>query len=581
VSDPLREPGPGLTRRALLGSLAGAGTAGLLGRPAAAAATLERTPTVFSQWLGEVAGRTGEVASPHPFTLAGVEWEGPRSVRIELRARALDGAWSRWGAASTLGHGPDRPASRALIGEPVWTGPAGSVELRCSRPLEGVRLHFVAIEGSGDADAAAAPARAQPVLHAGPGQPPIIARSEWAGRRSLPAVVPGYGEVKMAFVHHTDSLNGYSPGEVPSIIHGIYVFHRYVRGWNDIGYNFVIDLFGRVWEARMGGIDQAVVGAQAGGYNLESTGVAVLGTFDDVVPSSSALAAVQRLIAWKLSLHGVPTLGQVTVVVDPADYFYTPFRPGQHVSLPRVAGHRQGCTTDCPGNAFYARLPFLRPRIHALAGSPARITLAAPAQPGSAAAPVEMSGRLTDLNGAPVAGAPVQVQRFTITLHGTTETTIAGAVTAPDGSFSAAVPLTRYTLVRALHPVAPAAVSTLVGVEVAPAITLTVTSTAPLAVAGTVEPPTKKATVNLFSVQPDGDWEPLLHEHVTVTKGHFSATLATPGPGAYGLSVHTPADAVSAAGVSAPLPVTVESAGADSSASSAGAELAGGASGPA
>jgi hypothetical protein len=280
-------------------------------------------------------------------------------------------------------------------------------------------------------------------------------------------------------------------------------------------------------------------------------------------------------VAWKLSLHGVPTLGHVTVVVDPADYFYTPFRPGQHVSLPRVAGHRDGCTTDCPGNAFYARLPFLRPRIHTLAGKPARITLTAPTKPGSASAPVEVSGRLTDLDGAPIAGAPVEVQRFAATLRGTTETTIGNATTGPDGSFTAAVPLTRYTLVRALHPVAPAAVSTLVAVAVAPAITLSVESTVPLTVAGTVDPPTKQATIHLFAVEPDGEWEPLVSKRVKVAHGAFTATLATPGPGSYGLSVHTPADAISAAGVSAPVPVTVESADADSIGSSADAELPG------
>ncbi|MDQ6778857.1 MAG: N-acetylmuramoyl-L-alanine amidase, partial [Actinomycetota bacterium] len=483
-------------------------------------------------------------------------WEGPRSARIELRARSRGGAWGRWGVASTLGHGPDRPASDALIGEPVWNGSADSVELRSSRPLEGVRLHFVDVEGSTMATEAAAPL-AQPVLDAGPGQPPIIARSAWAGRGSPPAVVPGYGEVKMAFVHHTDSLNGYASGEVPAIIQGMYVFHRFVRGWNDIGYNFVIDLYGRIWEARQGGIDHAVVGAQAGGYNLESTGVAMIGTFSGVVPSSVALASLQRLIAWKLSLHGMPTLGQVTVVVDPAAYFYTPFMPGQHVSLPRVAGHREGCTTDCPGNAFYARLPMLRPRIHALAGKAVRIALSAPAQPGSAAAPVALSGRLTDLGGTAVAGALVEVQRFSATLRAVSTTTIGTATTGSDGSFTAAVSLRENTLLRALHRAAPAAVSTLVGVEVAPAITLTVQSTAPLTVSGTVEPTTKRATIDLFAVQPDGPWRPIGRKPVVVKDGAFAATITTPGPGAYGLSVHTPPDAVSAAGVSARVPVTV------------------------
>ena len=72
----------------------------------------------------------------------------------------------------------------------------------------------------------------------------------------------------MAFVHHTENPNGYSPGEVPAMLRAIYAFHRYVNGWNDIGYNFVIDAFGRIFEARAGGIDEPVVGAHAGGYNL-------------------------------------------------------------------------------------------------------------------------------------------------------------------------------------------------------------------------------------------------------------------------------------------------------------------------
>jgi hypothetical protein len=119
--------------------------------------------------------------------------------------------------------------------------------------------------------------------------------------------------------------------------------------------------------ARAGGIDEAVIGAQAGGYNLESTGVAVLGTFSDVVAPPAAIAALERLLAWKLLLHGLPTLGNVTVEVDPAAAFYTPFRPGAQVSLPRIAGHRDGDLTDCPGNAFYARLPAIRRRAAALA----------------------------------------------------------------------------------------------------------------------------------------------------------------------------------------------------------------------
>ena len=40
----------------------------------------------------------------------------------------------------------------------------------------------------------------------------------------------------MSVVHHTDSVNRYSPAEVPAMLRAIYLYHRYGRGWNDIGY---------------------------------------------------------------------------------------------------------------------------------------------------------------------------------------------------------------------------------------------------------------------------------------------------------------------------------------------------------
>jgi hypothetical protein len=357
-----------LTRRTVLAGAAGAGAASLLEPVAGLARSLGEGQTVFSRWVGSLVGESVQLQAPRRFELVGVEWTAPTAVRIELRARARDGGWTPWVSASTLGHGPDRSAAAGpLFGEAIWTGPADYVQLRAARPLRGVRLHFVTGHGGPRAaSVAATPPLATPVLDAGSGQPPIIARAAWAHRQA-PHAPPAYGTVKLAFVHHTVNPNGYSAGEVPAMLLAIFDYHRYVRGVNDIAYNFIIDAFGRIWEARAGGIDEAVIGAQAGGYNLESTGVAVLGTFSDVVAPPAAIAALERLLAWKLLLHGLPTLGNVTVEVDPAAAFYTPFRPGAQVSLPRIAGHRDGDLTDCPGNAFYARLPAIRRRAAALA----------------------------------------------------------------------------------------------------------------------------------------------------------------------------------------------------------------------
>ena len=369
----------GLTRRAALTGVAGAGAAALLEPVTGLADTLTGRGPVFSRVLGSIAGDSPPLRAPRQFSLIGIEWSAPSAARIELRARGVDGRWSGWVLASALGHGPDVVRDRSrLFGEPIWTGAALSVQVRASKPVRGVRLHFVdpgappaAAPRAGAAAAAPLPLAA-PIRQAGRVQPPIIARSAWADGGSRPSVPEGYGSVRLAFVHHTVSPNGYASGDVPSILRSIFDYHRYVRGFHDIAYNFMIDAFGRIWEARAGGIDLPVIGAQAGGYNAVSTGVAVVGTFMDVALPAAAIAALERLLAWKLSLHGLPTRGRVTVEVNPAEAFYTPFAPGAHVSLPRIAGHRDGDSTDCPGNTFYARLPAIRVRATALA--PTRAT---------------------------------------------------------------------------------------------------------------------------------------------------------------------------------------------------------------
>ncbi len=555
----------GITRRSALAGAAAAGAATLIHPAAALAGASRATPPVFSRLVGSVDAQTGELTAPHPFSLLGVEWAAPANARIELRTRPSGGPWSPWFVASHRGHAPDRVHAAAdLSGDPIWTGPADLVQLRTSRPLERVRLHFVALSACATApgiraDTATAFPLAEPLLDAGPGQPPIIAREAWSGGRP-PAVPPAYGTVKLAFVHNTINPNGYGAGDVPAMLLAMYQFHRFVRGWNDLGYNFVVDLYGRIWEAREGGIDQAVVGAQAGAYNAVSTGAAVLGTFMDVIPSDVALKALERLLAWKLSLHGVPTDGAVKVRVNPADAFYTPFKPGQLVSLPRVAGHRDGDATDCPGNAFYGHLPVMRTRITHLAGAPSQLVLSArPAgtvasalnaaqSPAIAPATIALQGRLRSLTGGAVAGASVELQE----LPGQKPATLQTLITAADGSFSATVELTRDTALQAVYRNAPAAVSDLAQIEIAPLVELTVESTSPLFVSGTVAPVKRRVTVELYRRN-----KVIATAHVPVRAGRFHARLARPRPGRYRVIARTAAAGGNAAGASKPVGVSV------------------------
>jgi hypothetical protein len=547
----------------------------MLAGPAAALAREAGAAAVFTRRVGGLSGASPALPAGRPFVLAGVQWTGPPGARIEMRARDAGGSWSPWAQASVRGHGPDRPAAPGvLLGEPVWFGPSDELQLRSSAPVRGVRVRFVALSAvagllpgaeraggpraeraSGPVAGAAALTLAQPVLPAASGQPPIIARTAWAGQNHPPSAGPYYGDVKLAFVHHSDNPNGYSPGQVPALILSIYIFHRFTRGWFDIGYNFVIDASGRIWEARAGGIDLPVIGAQAGGYNAESTGVCMLGTFSAQLPTPPALDALQRLLAWKLSLHGVPVRGKVVVEVDPASAFYTPFRPGQLVPLPRIAGHRDGDTTDCPGNDLYGYLPTVRDRVQQLATTPAALTLQASRATVGPMTPVTLSGRFTMLTGAPIAGAPLLIQ----TIAGVgVETTIATVTTAADGSWSAVLTPTRSVIVRALHAVAPASASNLVAIGLAPAITLTLVSTSPLRVGGTLSPAKRRVILDVYRLT--GQHRRLVATQKTIVRqGKFTQKVMLPrrARGRYEIVASTIADNSTAAGRSPALPVTV------------------------
>ncbi len=328
---------------------------------------------------------------------------------------------------------------------------------------------------------------ASPVLPAGGGQPAIIAREVWARGRCTPRVAPEYGSVQLAFVHHTENPNGYAASEVPAMLRAIFLFHRDTNGWNDIGYNFVLDRFGRIWEARAGGIDEPVTGAQAGGYNYCSTGIAVLGEYGGVRISPAARAALVRLLAWKLALHGTPVAGRVVVRVNPAGAVYSRYPVDARVSLPRVAGHRDADSTECPGNALYGELPAVRLSAAHAQGTPARLTLAqqqsAPVAPGTAAPEAAVVATLDGVlallgpggaavGGTPIAGAPIAIQARSVNRRGelVREQTLTQAQTAADGSWSlplyASAPgaptLASGTTLRALCPGTsgvPAAVS--------------------------------------------------------------------------------------------------------------------------
>ncbi|MFI1762887.1 peptidoglycan recognition protein [Streptomyces sp. NPDC020800] len=192
-------------------------------------------------------------------------------------------------------------------------------------------------------------------------RPPIVPRSVWldrtTARHSQPP--PRYDDrVVAVFVHHTDSPNGYACADAPRIIRSLYAGQTGARNWDDIGYNFLVDRCGTIYEGRAGGIDRPVTGAHAQGFNHRTTGVAALGTFTEGVPVPRAMTdAIAALAAWKLGLAGIDPRSSTRLVSSNGQSRY---RAGTTASLPVVAGHNDGFRTSCPGSALAARLPQIR-----------------------------------------------------------------------------------------------------------------------------------------------------------------------------------------------------------------------------
>ena len=155
--------------------------------------------------------------------------------------------------------------------------------------------------------------------------------------------------MRCAFVHHTVNANTYTRAQAPALVRGIYYYHSQVNGWNDIGYNFLIDRFGTIYEGRYGGVTKAVRGAQVLGFNSWSTGVALIGTFETVAPSPAAVTSLERLLSWKLDLSHLDPLGTARVRCSTTEMY----KAGQWVTVPVILGHRQVNYTECPGNVLF------------------------------------------------------------------------------------------------------------------------------------------------------------------------------------------------------------------------------------
>ena len=338
-------------------------------------------------------GRALQASTRVHFNMFAPHWTG--SGAVEYRTHRLHGGWSHW-AAADADVAPDGGTVRRHDGNLVWTGASDDVEFR----THGAVAHLRAYE------LWSRPVPAPERLLAEAGTPTIVTRAEWRANERIVRARPRYAKtIKLAIVHHTAGTNDYTPAQAAAIVRGIEVYHVKGNGWNDIGYNFLVDRFGTIYEGRGGGMTRNVIGAHAEGFNSGTVGVALIGNFTNVTPPKAMRDALVKLLAWRLDLAHVDPLSTVAYTSG-GNYKY---RAGKVVVLRAISGHRDTGPSECPGNGAYRLLPSIAARV-AVTGLP---KIYSPVAAGLLGGPIHFEARLssslpwtvsvTDTRGATVA----------------------------------------------------------------------------------------------------------------------------------------------------------------------------------
>jgi hypothetical protein len=215
--------------------------------------------------------------------------------------------------------------------------------------VSGVQLFFIDATGGphfGGVSAASLPALQKPT---------IISRSGWGcpdpnGARDSYGLIwpPEYQTVEHVIIHHADTPNYQDGGPA---VRSIYEYHTWDRGWGDIGYNYLVDYQGNIYEGRFGGTN--VVGGHAYQYAFGSSGICAVGTFNTVDVTSAQKTSLVNITAWA---------GRALDPLGKSDFHSVR-------ALPTISGHRDTNQTECPGDVLYSDLPSIRSRVASILGS--------------------------------------------------------------------------------------------------------------------------------------------------------------------------------------------------------------------
>lgn len=308
------------------------------------------------------------VQARYPFIALGFHWEGelPPGAQLALDARTSpDGqSWTEWLPTemldATRGDLDSRDTDLLFA-----SGSYFQYRVAVAGLPEGVTPHLREVKVT-TIDSSQGPRPREASLDAEPSRrlaalarPPVLSRSAWGAderyRYKQGALVwdpTRYEPAKKIIIHHTASQTN-EPVDSAAAVRAIYYYHAVTRGWGDIGYNYLIDAAGRVYEGRTGGPNVVAAHAAASpsqNYNPGSIGVALLGNFNTGDPTPKAVEALGAFLIAKSVQHGIDPTGRGWFVDK---------------DVPNILGHRDVVGTSCPGGRLYPQLSTLRQRARA------------------------------------------------------------------------------------------------------------------------------------------------------------------------------------------------------------------------
>ena len=331
-------------------------------------------PTVGEADLAPVA--VVQEVAPDGFAAVGVTWQTDPAlddVAVQVRTRS-GGRWGSWTDVEVqLGTGSDagsREAQGARTGSDLlFVGASDAVQVRVDSaggtPRD-VRLALIdpgtsrADAATTDGTSAAAPALlGGSVAQAAVSTPELVSRAGWGADESLRTCTSSSSPtLKGGILHTTATSNDYTAAQSPAVMRSMYAYHTKSLKWCDIGYNFLVDRFGTLFEGRAGSLVRNVIGSHTGGFNTGTVGVSMIGNHDLVAPTAAQLRSVARVFAWKLGNAWLDPQG--TTSYTSAGGSATRYAKGAVVRKPMISGHRDYSPKSCPGNLAYPLLDEIR-----------------------------------------------------------------------------------------------------------------------------------------------------------------------------------------------------------------------------